>query len=42
MQMEIRNTSDLSQLEILIIPISAEELDEEVITKMKKSRTCRA
>lgn len=42
LQSAIRNTSDLSQLEIFIIPISAEELDEEVITKMKKARTYRA
>lgn len=42
MQSAIRETSDLSQLEILITPISAEELNEEVITKMKKARTYRA
>ncbi|MFW5871576.1 MAG: hypothetical protein ACOCUT_00570 [bacterium] len=42
MQSAIRETSDLSQLEIFIIPISAEELNEEVITKMKKARTYRA
>ncbi|MCI0447706.1 SMI1/KNR4 family protein [bacterium] len=42
MQSAIRNISDLSQLEIFIIPISAEELNEEVITKMKKARTYRA
>ena len=41
-QSAIRNTSELSQLEIFIIPISAEELNEEVIKKMKKARTYRA
>ena len=42
MQSAIRKTEDLSQLEIFITPISAEELDEEVIAKMKKARTYRA
>lgn len=41
-QAEIRNTADLTQLEILIIPLDSEELNEEVITKMKKARTYRA
>lgn len=42
MQSAIREAPHLSQLEFFIIPISAEELDEEVITKMKKARTYRA
>jgi hypothetical protein len=34
-QTEISNTADLAQLEILIVPLDSEELNEEVITKMK-------
>jgi hypothetical protein len=42
MQAAIKNTADLTQLEILIVPLNSEELNEEVITKMKKARTYRA
>jgi len=42
MQAAIKNTADHSQLEIIVVPLSSEELNEEVITKMKKARTYRA
>jgi hypothetical protein len=35
-------TNKLSDLNYLIVPFSAEEMDEEVISKMKKARTYRA
>lgn len=41
-QAAIGKTEDFGQLEIFIVPVSVEELDEEVITKMKKARTYRA
>ncbi len=41
-QSAIRATSSTSLLEIFIMPVSSEELNEEVITKMKKARTYRA
>ncbi|MCB0537056.1 MAG: SMI1/KNR4 family protein [Bacteroidetes bacterium] len=42
MQAAIKNTDDLTQLELLIMPLNSEELNEEVISKMKKARTYRA
>lgn len=42
MQAAIKNTADLTQLEIFIVPLNSEELNEEVISKMKKARTYRA
>jgi len=42
MQAAIKNTDDLTQLEIFILPLNSEELNEEVISKMKKARTYRA
>lgn len=42
MQAAIKSTASLTKLDILIVPLTSEEMNEEVISKMKKARTYRA